>query len=88
MKTTNLFADNTVIQHLKTLPQNQWGEEEILNMYTELESLKTEISISSVVPAPMTHRIQLQLMYAWLNNHRLSYEERMTQMTQRQAMFA
>ena len=51
MKTTNLFADNLVIQHLKAKPANQWNEEDILHMYTELEALKTEISISSVVPS-------------------------------------
>lgn len=88
MKTTNLFADNLVIQHLKAKPTNQWNEEDILHMYTELEDLKTEISICSVVPTTIGHRVQLQLMYAWLNNHRLTYEEHMNKMLQRQALFA
>ena len=51
MKTTNLFADNLVIQHLKAKPANQWNEEDILHMYQELETLKTEMSICSVVPS-------------------------------------
>jgi len=39
MKTPNLFADNLVIQHLKRLPREEWGEEEVLHMYRELENL-------------------------------------------------
>lgn len=88
MATTNLFRDNIVIQHLKAKPTNQWNEEDILHMYTELEDLKTEISICSVVPSTIGHRVQLQLMYSWLNNHRLTYEEHMNKMLQRQALFA
>lgn len=88
MKTTNLFAENIVIQHLKTLPRNQWGEEEILHMYQELETLKTELSICSVVPTTVGYRVQLQLMYSWLNNHRVAYEEERELMAHKQAMYA
>lgn len=85
---TNLFADNIVIQHLKHLPRNQWGEEEILHMYQELETLKTEISICSVVPTTIGYRVQLQLMYAWLNNHRVAYEEERQRMVRKQEQYA
>jgi len=84
----NLFKDNIVIQHLKTLPRNQWGDEEILHMYKELETLKKEISICSVVPTPIGERVQLQLMYAWLNNNRIAYEEERELMAHKQAMYA
>ena len=50
MKIKNLFADNIVIQHLKSKPRNQWNEEDIIHMYREIETLKMELSISSVVP--------------------------------------
>lgn len=50
MKTQNLFASNDVIQHLKSLPRNQWTDVEVLHMYQEIENIKLELSISSVVP--------------------------------------
>lgn len=85
MKTPNLFADNLVIQHLKRLPREEWGEEEVLHMYRELENLKQELSISSVVPCTIQYRMQLQYMYQWLNNNRLSYEEQRMQKARRQS---
>lgn len=88
MKIKNLFADNLVIQHLKAKPRNQWNEEDILHMYREIESLKLELSISSVVPCTIWYRVQLQLMYGWLNNHRVAYEEEQETMVRRQEQYA
>lgn len=85
---TNLFADNIVIQHLKHLPRNQWGEEEILHLYSELECLKQELSICEVVPTPLTERVQLRLMYAWLDNHRVAYEEQQEAMHKKQLIYS
>lgn len=88
MKTQNLFASNDVIQHLKALPRNQWTDVEVLYMYQEIENIKLELSISSVVPCTIWYRVQLQLMYGWLNNHRVAYEEEQETMVRRQEQYA
>lgn len=75
MGTKSIFQDNITVQHLKSIPFEKWGETEILHLYQELENVKREIDISSVVPSTISDRVQLQYLYAWLNNYKKRYEE-------------